>query len=64
MALNFETESVTTALLFLVADNYLASSTIFQLQYDNVHSVKKDTKRSSVLLLDLVSFFMERTLSK
>ena len=29
---------------------------------NNVRSVKKDTKRSSVLLLRLVSFFMERTL--
>ena len=28
----------------------------------NVRSVKKDTKRSSVLLLRLVSFFTEQTL--
>jgi hypothetical protein len=28
----------------------------------NVCSVKKDTERSSVLLPDLVSFFMEQTL--
>jgi hypothetical protein len=30
----------------------------------NIRSVKKDTKRSSVLLLRLVSFFTERTLSQ
>ena len=35
-----------------------------QFSLHNVRVVKKDTKRSSVLLLNLVSFFTTRTLSE